>query len=75
MKHLKQDWPLGIKPTAGQLEWFYLWGADVDGAMASNDSLMLASLYADLTREFDDQQASQLWLSKMSGWDASAITG
>jgi hypothetical protein len=75
VKRLKQDWPLGIKPTPDQLEWFHRWGSDVDRAMASNDSLLLAKLYEDLTLEFDVQQASQLWLNKMSGWDASAITG
>ena len=75
MKRSKPDWPLGIKPTPDQQKWFCEWVTDVDRAIASNDSSQLAILYADLTREFDDQQASQLWLSQMSGWDASAITG
>jgi len=75
VKHSELDWPLGTEATPEQENWFREWNIDVDEAISSNNSEVLAELFHELTLIFDDQQASTIWLSRMSGWDASAVTG
>jgi hypothetical protein len=75
VKHLELDWPLATEPTSEQKHWFRNWSGAVDRAIATNDSSLLAELYAELVGEVEVHNASHIWLSRMSGWDASAVTG
>ena len=55
--------------------WLVSWRDRVRAAQATSHSVALRSLYAELVTNMGDEQASQVWLEEMSGWDASAITG
>ena len=78
MRPSEPEWPPETSPVSESADyhlWRSDWDARVDSALAAKRTDALGDLYAELTRTMPSQQASEIWMQKMSGWDASAVTG